>query len=83
MEREANLGKNIVDPGEVGGRRAGIGVVLPDHSACNTYFRIEDMGGNPLYQEGPGGVPPLGCKVDNREAPMVMIRWDMEVPPVR
>ena len=40
------------------------------------------MGGDLLHHEGLGGVPPLIKKADNRKANAVMIRWDLEVPPI-
>ena len=54
---------------QVGGRRcAYAGTFLPGHCTGLRALWSRDMGGDPPYQEGPGGVPPPGLTSDSGEA---------------
>ena len=68
-EVEAKMGKALADTGEVRGRRTEIGAFIPGRCAVNPEFHLRYVGGDPLHQEGPGGVPSLVYEADNSEAP--------------
>ena len=46
--------------------------VIPGLRTGNPSFRIGETGGDPLHQEGLGGVPPSFIEADNREAATTM-----------
>ena len=54
------LDEALEDPGEGKVRRSGTREVIPVHCTGNPDFRLKDVGGNPLHQEGPGGYSTIG-----------------------
>ena len=78
----AELGPSVDNNGEGGCGCADVGKFLPGHYTDRPNFWILDMGGDPLQQEGPGGVPPPGAMMDWREATTSTIQCNLILPHV-
>ena len=58
----------------------GLGGVFQGVSACGSFIRVGDVGGEPLHGTGPGELPEQGLQGSNGDVAEAMGVWKLGVP---
>ena len=82
MEGKEDLGMSVNNIGKGEGESKGVGGVFQGSISGGTTFGGGDVGDDPPYGPGPGGVPTQGRSTDQRESTHRLLYGIWEYPPL-